>query len=351
MNNDTRRKLGDPTPPPADASLDRDWERHPDAPEFHGPDPVRTEADDTALFEFAEEANLPHAWSRTTFIYTEAFAAEKVDDDAPAHSVESPEHRARPRPWMAIAAGLTLCVAIAAAVVLIPTRRPAQTADSLPAPTIPFLTTALPHVPSEVTPSLPLLTFERSAPASRSNVTNSSPAGAFERAIVIVPDPAETPPMIPAPSPALPSPGVPATRARAEESAPPPAPAEEVARAAEPVATTASSIAGDEREIRSLLDAYRDSYDRRDAVSTARLWPGVNTAALSRAFATVANQQIDFERCALDVIGHRATARCDGSLQYTRRVGNSSPHSRSLSWDFELDRSTGRWLISRVTAQ
>jgi len=107
----------------------------------------------------------------------------------------------------------------------------------------------------------------------------------------------------------------------------------------------------DEREIRCLLDAYRESYDRRDVVSTARLWPGVNTAALSRAFGTIAKQQIDFEQCAFDVIGQRATARCSGSLQYVRRVGNSSPQSRLLSWDFELDRSTGQWLISRVTAQ
>jgi len=127
--------------------------------------------------------------------------------------------------------------------------------------------------------------------------------------------------------------------------------AEEVARAAEPVITTAPPINRDEREIRSLLDAYRDSYDRRDVVSTARLWPGVNTAALSRAFGTIAKQQIDFEQCAFDVIGQRATARCSGSLQYVRRVGNSSPQSRLLSWDFELDRSTGQWLISRVTAQ
>jgi hypothetical protein len=107
----------------------------------------------------------------------------------------------------------------------------------------------------------------------------------------------------------------------------------------------------DEREIRLLLDAYRQSYHRLDAVSTARLWPGVDTAALTRAFSTIASQQIEFEQCALDVLGARATARCDGSLQYVPRVGSAAPQSRSLSWAFELNRSTGRWLISGVSAQ
>jgi len=162
--------------------------------------------------------------------------------------------------------------------------------------------------------------------------------------------PVEPPAAIPIPLPPPPSPSAPLAPARVAESAPS-VRAEEVARAAEPVITTAPPINRDEREIRCLLDAYRESYDRRDVVSTARLWPGVNTAALSRAFGTIAKQQIDFEQCAFDVIGQRATARCSGSLQYVRRVGNSSPQSRLLSWDFELDRSTGQWLISRVTAQ
>jgi hypothetical protein len=127
--------------------------------------------------------------------------------------------------------------------------------------------------------------------------------------------------------------------------------AEEAARAVLPPTTTTATVVNDEQEIRILLDAYRQSYVRLDAVSTARLWPGVDTAALSRAFSTIARQQVEFEQCALSVLGDRATARCEGSLEYVRRVGNGTARSRELSWAFELDRSTGRWLISRVTAQ
>jgi hypothetical protein len=309
------------------------------------------EAEDAALFEFAEEAHVPpSAWSRAKFVTAlNWFAAE--NDDAPVLIVDSVQHRRRLTPWIALAAGLALCIAVGGAIVLMPTRPPARISDSLPAQTIPFVPTAPPLVIAEARPSLPLLTVDRTAAAIPANVETTR-ASAPAPAIAAVPRPVEPPAAPPVPLPVPPSPNVPVSPPRVAESAPPPARTEEVARAAEPAAVTAAStIDHDEREIRSLLDAYRDSYDRRDVVSTARLWPGVDTAALSRAFGTIAKQQIDFEQCAFDVIGHRATARCSGSLQYVRRVGNSSPQSRSLSWDFELDRSTGQWLISRVTAQ
>lgn len=341
MNNDTRHNVG--ASPPLSAA-DGGRERAADA---------------AALFEFAEEGTgPPTAWRRAKFVGAlSGFAAEKAAADAAAVSVDSAQRRTRSAAWTAVAAVLALCTAIGAAIVFVPTRPPAPTSGpparisaSLPARTIPFVPVVLPHVLTHARPSLPLLTFDRSAAAARSNVT-TTPASAPEPAILAVPRPVEPQAAIPIPLPAPPSPSVPVAPARVAESTPPPARAEGVARAAEPVATTAASIDHDEREIRSLLDAYRDSYDRRDVASTARLWPGVDTAALSRAFGTIAQQQIDFEQCAFDVIGHRATARCSGSLQYVRRVGNSSPQSRSLYWDFELDRSTGQWLISRVTAQ
>lgn len=111
--------------------------------------------------------------------------------------------------------------------------------------------------------------------------------------------------------------------------------------------------------IRELLDAYRESYDRLDAVSAARLWPGVDTAALTRAFSTLSSQEVDFDSCTLDLDrglpagGHyqQATALCSGSVTYVRRVGNAAPQSRALAWTFDLDRSSGRWLIRRVVAR
>jgi hypothetical protein len=113
----------------------------------------------------------------------------------------------------------------------------------------------------------------------------------------------------------------------------------------------AIDLATGEFEIHRLLEAYEESYDRRDAVSAAMLWPGVDTGALSRAFSTLASQDLAFDHCAVEVLGGHATATCNGSLEYVRRVGNHAPQSRPLAWTFELDRRAGRWLISRVTAR
>jgi hypothetical protein len=113
----------------------------------------------------------------------------------------------------------------------------------------------------------------------------------------------------------------------------------------------AIDLATGESEIHRVLEAYEESYDRRDAVLAAMLWPGVDTGALSRAFSTLASQNLAFDHCAVEVLGGRATAMCNGSLEYVRRVGNHAPQSRPLAWTFELDRHEGRWLISRVTTK
>jgi hypothetical protein len=107
----------------------------------------------------------------------------------------------------------------------------------------------------------------------------------------------------------------------------------------------------DETEIRRLLDEYRQTYSQLDAAGAARLGPGLDAPSLSRAFSTIARQDVQFQECALEVTGQRAAARCRGSLQYVTRVGSTSPQSRALSWTFIFDHSSGRWLISRVTAQ
>jgi len=329
---------------------DPDKPPHPDGPEYHGPEPMRSEADDAALYEFAEEESLSRpTWSRATVLAALCpFAAEEADEDTAVASMR-PRHNAVSRMrWPAIAAGLVTCVAIGAAIVIRPTSPSStQSSKSLPGRAVPFVATVLPHVPSEVRPVMPLLTVDRAAALSRSNVASASvPTPA--PTIVTEPAPVETRAAIPTP---LPSPSAPLAASAAPEPVAPPVRAEAVASTPEPAAVTATAIERDEREIRGLLDAYRDSYDRRDAVSAARLWPGVDTAALSRAFGTLASQQLNFKQCALDVIGQRATARCSGSLQYVRRIGTATPQSRSASWDFDLDRSTGQWLINRVSAQ
>lgn len=331
-----------------------DWDPDgtPDAPEYHGPDHVRSEADDTALYEFVEEAELPRrAWRRSAVMGAlGGFAPENTEENTQVASAPLHDGSVWRTRWLAVAAGLAACVAITVAIVLKPASpTPTQSPERIAARTVPFVSTAVPYVPSQVRPFVAVTTSDRSAPMSRANVAPVAvPAPA--PGVAVPPRPVETAATIPtAPSPVASS--APVVPPITSEPRSPSLGAEAAIRSPEPAAIAANAIEHDEREIRNLLDAYRDSYDRRDAVSAARLWPGVDTAALSRAFSTIASQQVDFEQCSLDVIGQRAKARCNGSLQYVRRIGNDSPKSRALSWDFELDRSTGRWLISRVTAQ
>jgi hypothetical protein len=60
---------------------------------------------------------------------------------------------------------------------------------------------------------------------------------------------------------------------------------------------------------------------------------------------------VSFDRCEITVDGERATAQCDGAIECVRRVGDSTPHSRSTSWAFAFDRTAGAWRISKVTAR
>ncbi len=112
-----------------------------------------------------------------------------------------------------------------------------------------------------------------------------------------------------------------------------------------------TEAARDQRVIRSLLDAYRVAYEQLDPLSVAALWPGVDSRALARAFSTVGSQSISFDSCNITITGSVAVARCDGSLTYTRRVGETVPQSRAVSWAFALERASGQWRISGMNAR
>jgi hypothetical protein len=107
----------------------------------------------------------------------------------------------------------------------------------------------------------------------------------------------------------------------------------------------------EQRVIRSLLDAYRLAYERLDALAVAALWPGVDSRSLTRAFATLTTQQMTFDRCTITITGAVAIARCDGTLTYSRRIGDSGVQSRRMAWAFALERASGQWRISRINSR
>jgi hypothetical protein len=106
----------------------------------------------------------------------------------------------------------------------------------------------------------------------------------------------------------------------------------------------------DRTSIERLLQQYRDAYERLDAPSAAVIWPRVDTRALSRAFSTLAEQDLLFDSCDLDIAGAKANARCVGEIRYVRRVGDQAPRVRKMSWSFALEHVSDRWQIAQVTA-
>jgi hypothetical protein len=106
----------------------------------------------------------------------------------------------------------------------------------------------------------------------------------------------------------------------------------------------------DREAIEGVLHSYERAYDVRDAASTAVIWPRVDTRALSRAFNTLAQQDLSFDRCELRIVGAGANAQCTGEIRYIRRVGDQVERARRVSWSFVFERVGDRWQFAHVTA-
>ncbi|MEO5820994.1 MAG: hypothetical protein ABIT71_10835 [Vicinamibacteraceae bacterium] len=111
------------------------------------------------------------------------------------------------------------------------------------------------------------------------------------------------------------------------------------------VATAPTSL------IRDVLHRYEDAYDRQDVGTAATLWPSLDRRALTRAFASLDRQDVDFERCDIDVAGARGTAVCVGTVRYVPSVGRGTERASRITWTFDLARSGDDWRIAGLRAR
>ena len=139
------------------------------------------------------------------------------------------------------------------------------------------------------------------------------------------PDPARTDPPIGVPVPAL---------APAESRSPAVAPAP-------PPVIAATSV---EQDVRKVIERYRDAYERLDAAAAHAVWPGVDQAALSRAFGGLTSQRIEFERCDVWRDAQAALASCPGRASYVPKVG-SAQNDVPRAWHFRFQRRPVGWTI------
>ena len=108
--------------------------------------------------------------------------------------------------------------------------------------------------------------------------------------------------------------------------------------------------AAEEYAVRRALHSYEEAAEDLDVAATANVWPTVDRGALSRAFATLKSQGLDFRTCSITVNDSRAVAECRGTLQFVRKVGNSIPLTSEQQWIFKMRRFGADWKIDAVSA-
>ena len=214
-----------------------------------------------------------------------------------------------------------------------PTAPPAapesSTALTPPAITPPVLTLPVPTPPVTAPTARP---SEPSVPVPAAVPTELSlPGSSAIGPTVILPTPS--------PQSVVPAPPPPATAAT-------PAPAPVGAAPAAPVVDEAARV-------RSVVEKYQAAYDRLDAGLVHDVWPGVNEAALARAFDGLQSQTLTFRACDIQLRGAAAaTVLCTGSTRYVPKIGSREPHVESLAWTFTLrKRANDEWQIESARAE
>jgi hypothetical protein len=310
------------------------------------------------------------------------FAAFGSEPDIPApptpgvgdgDGLRSPRpSRRRPGKWLALLAIAAMAILAGVVGFLQWQRRapagdaPATLAGSRPAETPPVRT--LPgdaplSPPASVTPEAgvaPARRPEDAGSVARNPVVDPrlSPAASAPSPTEPVESRFELQPLLPAaeepvPSPdALPAPLVAATPLPVERESSPPAPVPVPVPAAVASAPSAASArVADSNAIAAVLKHYEQAYDNLDANAAAAVWPSVDVSALTRAFARLRHQNLEFTSCSFVVATNAATARCDGSVHYTRSIGDPTPRREDHAWTMELERAGERWQIARIIAR
>jgi hypothetical protein len=122
--------------------------------------------------------------------------------------------------------------------------------------------------------------------------------------------------------------------------------------AAAPVDAAPAPVVDDAARVRSVVEKYQAAYDRLDAGLVHDVWPGVNEAALARAFEGLQSQTLTFRACDVQLRGSAATVLCTGSTRYVPKIGSREPHVETLAWTFTLrKRANDQWQIESARAE
>ena len=110
---------------------------------------------------------------------------------------------------------------------------------------------------------------------------------------------------------------------------------------------SADSRAEESARIRYVLMRYESAYNRLDATAASSIWPGVDEAALDRAFKGLLSQRVSLGLCDITVIGDIGGASCVGKARWEPRVGGGV-QSADRHWTFNLRKSGDSWKIEQI---
>ena len=102
----------------------------------------------------------------------------------------------------------------------------------------------------------------------------------------------------------------------------------------------------DERAgVLATLRRYEAAYSALDARAVGTVWPSVNQGALSRAFESLAAQNIRLGNCTVTVRAPTARAICAGTATWVPRIGGGKPREDRRTWTFSLAQRDQSWSI------
>jgi hypothetical protein len=130
----------------------------------------------------------------------------------------------------------------------------------------------------------------------------------------------------------------------------PPAATEESAIVSIPTSTLERSVESRHAEserIRLVLVRYENAYNRLDAKAATSVWPGVDQAALDRAFGGLITQKVSLGLCEITVIGSIGGASCIGKAKWEPKIGGGL-QTADRYWSFSLRKTDGEWKIKEL---
>ena len=160
-------------------------------------------------------------------------------------------------------------------------------------------------------------------------------------------EPLRTQPIEPRAAPAEP---VTTTASSAASGVAPPAATEESAIVSIPTSTLERSVESRHAEserIRSVLVRYENAFNRLDAKAATSVWPGVDQAALDRAFGGLITQKVSLGLCEITVIGSIGGASCIGKAKWEPKIGGGL-QTADRYWSFSLRKTDGEWKIKEL---